>query len=448
MCTALSRMRSHAFLPLLFVVITTCAVVFALYIFSQISWYPPFGSWHRTFLYDYGDFAYYYEMVSKFFGGTTLVDIAPRSSYPPLFFLLAVILRSVIHFTGGDFFRFIILFQILMGLAFAGFIIVASDILRGLHRSQSWLWLLFLPSSLYFIFNRFDILVAFVLLVSIRCLTRKQFFWSLVFLALSVLLKWHTAFLAPIYFFYLVPFLSNTTAKREIIRGWVVFLALFSLTHLFAGWIFGFDVVFDPYILQLYRSSEIGSLFAALFGGRIYGINPIEFLGIFSLTPFLKELLSLFFGILRFLPIVLLPVWFIRHSRSKHFEITFESFLLWSCLILMNFILWNNVYSNQWILWFLPLLVFVTRRVKEVALLVVFDILNYLQFPLFYERLLHGGVWLFQATVLVRSAILLWLVYFVFSQIAKSNLRTGNRVPPKSVGLDQAVTGRTLSMEA
>src|SRR3990167_4849091 len=416
---AFSRVSNHSFLQLLSILILTCIVVFALYIFSRTSWYPPFGIWHRTLLYDYGDFAYYFEMVSRFFGGTTLVDIAPRSSYPPLFFLLAVVLRSIIYFTGGDFFHFIILFQILMGLAFGGTLLIASAILEILNRSKAWLWLLFLPSSLYFIFYRFDILVALTLLVSIRFLIRKQFFWSLVFLALSALLKWHTAFLAPLYFFHLVPFVIHPTHQRDIIRGWCAFFGLFFATHFFVGLIFGWDMIFDPYILQLYRSSEVGSFFAALFGGRIYSRDPIAFSGVFALPPFFNELLSFVFGIVRFLPLAFLPLWFVRQSRVQNLHMSTELFLLWGCLILMNFVLWNNVYSNQWILWFLPLLLFVLSRGKELLLVIVFDILNYLQFPFFYERLLAGDVWSFQALVFVRSEILLWLVYRMVLQITQ-----------------------------
>ena len=255
---AFSRVSNHSFLQLLSILILTCIVVFALYIFSRTSWYPPFGIWHRTLLYDYGDFAYYYEMVSRFFGGTTLVDIAPRSSYPPLFFLLAVVLRSIIYFTGGDFFHFIILFQILMGLAFGGTLLIASAILEILNRSKAWLWLLFLPSSLYFIFNRFDILVALTLLVSIRFLIRKQFFWSLVFLALSALLKWHTAFLAPLYFFHLVPFVIHPTHQRDIIRGWCAFLVGEFIAVIQSR--FQVSLLFRRFLTNSYR------LYSALFG--------------------------------------------------------------------------------------------------------------------------------------------------------------------------------------
>src|SRR3990167_6258396 len=301
---AFSRVSNHSFLQLLSILILTCIVVFALYIFSRTSWYPPFGIWHRTLLYDYGDFAYYYEMVSRFFGGTTLVDIAPRSSYPPLFFLL-------------------------------------------------------------------------------------------------------------------VPFVIHPTHQRDIIRGWCAFFGLFFATHFFVGLIFGWDMIFDPYILQLYRSSEVGSFFAALFGGRIYSRDPIAFSGVFALPPFFNELLSFVFGIVRFLPLAFLPLWFVRQSRVQNLHMSTELFLLWGCLILMNFVLWNNVYSNQWILWFLPLLLFVLSRGKELLLVIVFDILNYLQFPFFYERLLAGDVWSFQALVFVRSEILLWLVYRMVLQITQ-----------------------------
>jgi hypothetical protein len=74
--------------------------------------------------------------------------------------------------------------------------------------------------------------------------------------------------------------------------------------------------------------------------------------------------------------------------------------------------------STQWILWFLPLFILVIDSKKEIILLVIFDLLNYLQFPVFMGINAFGIP--SNVITLLKSIILIWLILIVFAKIKQT----------------------------
>jgi hypothetical protein len=64
-----------------------------------------------------------------------------------------------------------------------------------------------------------------------------------------------------------------------------------------------------------------------------------------------------------------------------------ERVISWSVIILAAFLLLSTVWSPQWMLWVLPLMILIARTAGDVIAIVAYGIIGYLVFPLIYDGL-------------------------------------------------------------
>ena len=66
-----------------------------------------------------------------------------------------------------------------------------------------------------------------------------------------------------------------------------------------------------------------------------------------------------------------------------------ERLIAWSAVIVTASLLLSTIWSPQWMLWLLPLMILIARGAWDVAWLVAYGVIGYLVFPLIHDGL-HG----------------------------------------------------------
>ncbi len=257
-----------------------------------------------------------------------------------------------------------------------------------LSRGGWWLWLL--PSSLYFSLNRFDIFPVALVLLSLYLLAKRHVRLAWVVYGLSIMAK--------VYPVFLLPFMWQLSRERGGTWGAMITYTLSPIVGLLFGLyaVGGFEAVVVPFMLQFGRAVDYGSL---------RGVAVQLGLGV-SLWSLLWS-----FGQ------VLLPVWWgLRtvFSRTPLPYLAAISLAALSLLLLTNL---SPFYSNQWWLWVLPFVAWVLPAPERVLAL-LYDLVNYVQFPLAFELAgKTGGV--FALVVAIRGALLVWLLVALWQQLPK-----------------------------
>ena len=250
------------------------------------------------------------------------------------------------------------------------------------------LFFLLLPAPLYYTFNRFDVLPAFISLIALLMAKRKNWEFVACLLGVGALTKWYPALLVPpvaVYMFY----------KRESYRRILEFIFLFGLICLIillptfiAG---GFRAVLVPYVnLQNNRGYDSASFLALML--------PI----IRSLIPGAREnILKTIFLLMQFSAI---PLLFFACIDS------FERLLNCCLLAISTFMLFAPLYSPQWLLWIFPLMILLARDKWDVGLIVLYGVLTYIEFPVAYD---YFGAASFQMLIMGWVNVLLLILIIV-----------------------------------
>jgi hypothetical protein len=256
-------------------------------------------------------------------------------------------------------------------------------------------YLLLLPASLYFTYNRFDVLPSFLVLLSLFFLQRRKNVVSGIILGIATLTKWYPVLLLPVFLSYVF------TTQRRI--DWKMILA-FSLTCLIiitptflTG---GLKAVLVPYLFHTERGFEYVSLPALLQGAFM------SWFGVTIASTFLTYL----FLILSVLPVPI--TLFIRMD-------TFEKVLHWVLMVVAFFIVFSRIWSPQWLLWLFPLIILAARTPEDIAWIVSYGVVNYLAFPVIFDA---AGTesWLLKVAGLAGFII---LVRFVIVSFRRSDAK-------------------------
>lgn len=216
-----------------------------------------------------------------------------------------------------------------------------------------------LPAFLYFTLNRFDILPVYLCLLSFFFLKQNRFVLSAILLAIGTFTKWYPILLFPIYLAYYWSLYKRIGWKMIIAFGLTSILIILP-TLVFGGW----NAFLVPYKFHLERGLEKISL-PALIGNlmRSRGITTPPLINfIFIGLQFVLPALSIFF----------------RPDNLK-------KVLNWSILVVTFFILFSNIWSPQWILWVLPMLILACETRWDILWVVIGGCVTYLAFPVFYD---------------------------------------------------------------
>lgn len=228
-------------------------------------------------------------------------------------------------------------------------------------RFRNYSLLVFLPATLYFTYNRFDILPAYLCLIAYVVAIRRQWITAAVLLALATFTKWYPILLFPAFFAYASALESRFQWKMVIAFG-MTGVTILALAYFFWG---GWEAIVGPYQFHLARGMEFIALpvllnraLSRLVGAQIG--TPFLFVGCFLLqicTPLIV---------------------FFRRINSP------EALVEYCVLAIGMFVLFSRIWSPQWLLWLFPFLVISAQSVKKILLLVLYNGMTYLCFPILF----------------------------------------------------------------
>jgi hypothetical protein len=280
-------------------------------------------------------------------------------------------------------------------------------------------FLVLLPPTLWYTYNRFDILPAFLCLIAYSAATKRKWILASIILAIATFTKWYPILLLPGFFMY-----ATTRESRfqwKMIIGFTMTSgAIVLLTYLYGG----LETVLAPYQFHLVRGMEYTAL-PVLLDGLIRSL-----LGSHISLPYF----FLFFFIMQ----VSAPI--------LAFLVKLDSLdgLIHYCVIVTGlFVLFSRIWSPQWFLWLLPFLIISAKNIRAVGLIIAYNLATYLSFPVI---LLHYGVSSYQLQI---SALLTYLILLVIIIQSVRNLKWASYFPKmkleKASPTPPAVDGGDLS---
>lgn len=314
----------------------------------EISVYQDRGSWALEGVFPYkANFAEYPELAVWLFGGINYI-FGENNFQLAWLFLMAV-------------FTYL-------------FFIVLIKFLEFLKKSYLWVYLFFLPSLAYFAFNRFDIIPALFVMLAIYLLITKNLKLAFFVLALAFLFKWYALVLIPL--FWLVIYREEKRISRLVLPSIffaVPIIVVFSTTIIGAG----LDSFLSVYEFHLARSCELGNLWGTA--------NYYFFNSSFQQENWFCSQVTL---LLQFLiPLGICGYLFFK-KKDKFTAIQIISLAI---ILISIFVFFNRLYSNQWVLWFLPLFIILATDKLDIVLIAIFEVVNWLLFP-FLPRYLPASL--------------------------------------------------------
>ena len=232
-------------------------------------------------------------------------------------------------------------------------------LLEHMKERKKWIpLLLFLPGPLYFVFNRYDILPAFLCLLAFFFIKRLNWPIAAFLLAVATMTKWYAILLMPSFVAY-AWFVDKKIPWKSVVV-FALTIILIALPTYITG---GVDGLLLPYQFHMNRASEAASLPSLVVSG--FPVEPI----------IAKIVIWVFFGLQ-----------LLASAVSLMFRIdSIEGLASWWILCVGGFVLFSRIYSPQWILWVLPMLLLEVEDAFDVGLIILYGTLTYIGFPLVYD---------------------------------------------------------------
>ena len=242
-------------------------------------------------------------------------------------------------------------------------------------------YLLLLPGTLYFSYNRFDIVPSFVVLVSLFCLQRGNHVAAAVCLGVGALTKWYPALLLPTYVSY-----QWTTEGRINWKPIAAFVATCFAILAPTAAAGGVAALMQPYAFHAVRGFEWVSL------PMLIRLSGTKWLGVHFDSGMLAYL---------FLGCSLLAVAASVFARI----VTFEEVVHWAILVIGGVVLCSRTWSPQWVLWLLPPMILIARTASDIRWIVAYGVLSYVSFPLLFDGIGSESLSLKVVAVLVFAVL-------------------------------------------
>jgi hypothetical protein len=257
-------------------------------------------------------------------------------------------------------------------------------LLELLPSSQSnYAFLLLLPPTIYFSYNRFDILPAFLCLIAYSASTKKQWILVSILLALATFTKWYPALLFPGFLIYATR-LESKFQWKMVLTFSITCLGILILSYLQGG----AQAILTPYEFHVSRNMESVAFPVLIYDliRNLSGINinlPHYFLFLFIIS-------------------ISIPVLVFFVSLDSLGALTSY------CIVTIStFVLFSRIWSPQWFLWVIPFLIISIKSEKAVILIITYNIITYLCFPVIYD--FYGD----SSIQLKISAILTYIILFI-----------------------------------
>ncbi len=270
------------------------------------------------------------------------------------------------------------------------------NILMKLLKNEYLAFLLLLPATFYFTYNRYDILPSFFSVLSYYFLTKERFNISSCFLAIGVLLKWYLIIIFPIFLSYYYAVYKRVNYKMIFV--FCITGVLGVVPTLVTGGIEGFLVPYKFHMARGYNKESTFYLIKALLNGVIkinIAKSPIYI--VLFLTQFLA------------IPLALL----------SNIDST-EKALKWSAFSILVFLICAKFYSPQWILWIIPFLILLAQKRKDLIIIILFDLSTFIYFPILYDLdTIYRIKPLFFLIIVVKTAFLCYYAFVLLKDVIK-----------------------------
>jgi uncharacterized membrane protein len=295
-----------------------------------------------------------YSMLAKniISGQTPYIDFTLE--YPPLalvFFYIPGMISSIIGNFDLTYRLFMMLFDIGCLLLVGG---IVKRLLPGQARMAAFSQIIYLAlTAILFqvLYDRFDIAVAFLILLAVYLAIRGNWPWAYIVVILGAFAKLFPALILPLLIIYQVRRGRTAYAIRDFGISLVTGLALLIISIAFFGDWWGYMLEYHGrrgiQIESLYASIAMLANFAGVEAaiGHEYGAFQISN----AFTAFMAKASMIFIGC-SVLAVYIIFVLKTRESKNK------DSQFVWAALIaLSSFAIFNKVLSPQFFLWLFPL---------------------------------------------------------------------------------------------
>lgn len=286
--------------------------------------------------------------------------------------------------------------HVLMALALFAFAAVMVANLRARGHAAGYALLSFLPASLYFAFNRFDVVVALELGLALLFHVRGRPILAQLCLAAGFLTKLVPVILMPMFAAQEYRRLRRTAGRGAAFRAAVLLpLSVAALAAAAVAAVFtwryggGLEGFWFPFEWQgQRREPNHASLLALMTNAERWGWLDYAW----------RDDLERVFRVLQVLPALLLALVPLRTERA---------FLLAGLVALGAAVSFSQFFSPQWILWLAPFALLLAPSARGLlALFVAFDVVLYVQLPvLHYHCTALGQFDAFWNVTALRTAV-------------------------------------------
>jgi len=292
---------------------------------------------------------------------------------------------------------FRIIHSLVMALCYVGLIYVTLRLLSIFKRSEFWCFSYALPAFLYFTPTRFDVLLAFLVSLSLLCLFKKNIYLSFLILTTAALFKWYPFLLFPFFLIYALKTMNKKRVVSALILCIIIFLSIQVLTVTA-----GNDLsIVNTYLWQQHRWISIESLY--YFIGMIFNLSIGNNL---SIDYFASNSISVLYFLCQIITIGIGSWLFSLMPAKKNILVS------WCVLAILFFLLFSEIYSTGWLIWFVPLLILVLPNKYSWSIL-SYDILSYLCFPL-SVFFINNKNFPIETMILLASVRTIILIMFIF----------------------------------
>lgn len=304
-----------------------------------------------------------------------------RWEYPPLAYLTFLLPRL---FT-DDPHTYVYIF----GFQMAAVCIIGAALLMKiaakLERSYTPLLIAYVASIFalnYFIFDRFDIIVAVLMIASLYFYTQKRYSWAVVLVVIGMFIKLYPAILLPA---LIMPMLADGR-YRLAARQVVLFLVLtVAIMIPFICW--SPDNVWNFLAYHSERGLQIESVASSIIlMFTLYGFTSVNWdftFGSYNINGGVADAIVPYMMPLMIAMIILAYVLFYLWCRSRTEEDNIRGVVFVSVLLVLFFVLFNKVFSAQYVVWITAPMIMAyayyrgTKTRNMLAAVIVMNILTY-----------------------------------------------------------------------
>ena len=333
-------------------------------------------------------FADYHDLTVYFERGKWLVKGVPATSeYPQIPTWLFGVDRWLVSWfpEQSQMLLYIAIFQYEMILT----LFLTYRTLARLSHNAAHAALMLLPPVVYFSYSRFDILPAFLSLMAYLEASRKRWGMAAFWLAIATFTKWYPALLFPGFFVYAM--YAEGRIKWQMLSTFIAVSSMILLaSYLQGGWV----ALVAPYLFHTGRGMEY-----IAFPKLIYGLisrHWLVSLDVYYIALFVLQIVAS--------PLLIL---FVRINSLR-------KLVYYGIVVIDMFILFSRIWSLQWFLWSLPLLLLVIEGHRDVFMVVLFTIVVFAGFPVAFDLFGPDSIQLIVIGTIYYAMLLVFIVQSLF----------------------------------